>query len=91
MFARYGLTEPRRYDPDGAVVDHLVPLELGGSNDFTNLWPQSEHATGLDAATKDRLENRLHALVCAGELPIAEAQHEIAADWIAAYRRYVGQ
>lgn len=22
------------------VIDHLVPLDLGGSNDLANLWPQ---------------------------------------------------
>jgi hypothetical protein len=29
---------------------------------------------------KDKLEDQLHALVCAGKLPLAQAQHEIAAD-----------
>ena len=39
---------------------------------------------------KDRLENRLHRLVCAGALDLEEAQDEIAADWIASYRRQFG-
>ena len=48
-------------------VDHLISLELGGSNALVNLWP--EHYYGLwGARTKDRLENKLHALVCAGRL-----------------------
>jgi hypothetical protein len=27
-------------DPNGCEVDHLISLELGGSNDIKNLWPQ---------------------------------------------------
>ena len=27
-------------------LDHLVPLELGGSNDATNLWPESASRPG---------------------------------------------
>ncbi len=39
---------------------------------------------------KDKLEDRLHALVCAGKVPLAVAQREIATDWIAAYQKYLG-
>jgi hypothetical protein len=38
---------------------------------------------------KDRLENRLHALVCAEDLKIRAAQKAIATNWVSAYRRYV--
>ena len=51
-------------------LDHLVSLELGGSNDATNLWPQF----GKRPNPKDGLENRLHADVCAGRRTLAEAQ-----------------
>lgn len=70
-------------------VDHDISLELGGSNDVTNLWPQS-YKTSPNARTKDRLENALHRLVCAGELDIREAQQAIRGDWRYAYVRYVG-
>ncbi len=40
---------------------------------------------------KDRLENFLHAEVCAGRMPIEQAQREIASDWIAAYQKYLGE
>jgi len=36
------------------------------------------------------VEDRLHALVIRGELDLKTAQHEIATDWIAAYKKYVG-
>jgi hypothetical protein len=71
-------------------IDHLVSLEIGGENDIGNLWPQSYVSTPLNAHLKDALENRLHALACAGKLPLAQAQHEIATDWPGAYERYVG-
>jgi hypothetical protein len=32
----------------------------------------------------------MHTLVCAGQLSLDQAQHEIATDWLAAYRRYIG-
>lgn len=71
----------------GYEYDHLVSLELGGApNDARNLWPEP----GGIPNVKDRLENRLHALVCRGALSLATAQRAIAVDWLAAYRRYVG-
>lgn len=70
--------------------DHLISLELGGSpTDPRNLWPEP-YAGPWGARRKDRLENRLHRLVCRGSLPLAEAQRAIRGNWIAAYRRYVG-
>ena len=71
-------------------VDHLISLELGGTNDVKNLWPQSYVTRPLNAHVKDALENRLHRLVCAGTVTLAEAQRAISADWIAAYQKYVG-
>jgi hypothetical protein len=87
VYRQYGITqrEPREYE-----VDHLISLELGGSNSIRNLWPQSYRTQPLNALVKDRLENRLHALVCAGKLSLPAAQQAIATDWIAAYKQYVG-
>lgn len=87
VYAEYGITHraPREYE-----VDHLIPLELGGSNDLRNLWPQSYLTRPWNAHVKDRLEDRLHAMVVDGDLPLQTAQRAMAADWIAAYRRYVG-
>jgi hypothetical protein len=36
------------------------------------------------------LEDRLHALVVSGKLDLQTAQREIATDWIAAYKKYIG-
>jgi hypothetical protein len=55
-------------------------LELGGSNSVRNLWPERFFRR------KDRLENRLHAEVCAGERSLREAQRAIARNWLSLYR-----
>lgn len=67
--------------------DHLISRELGGADDVKNLWPQPWKA----AKQKDRLENKLHTLVCAGVLSLPEAQHVIAHDWVAGYKKYVAK
>jgi hypothetical protein len=61
----------------------------GGSNDIRNLWPESYRTEPWNAHVKDKLEDRLHELVCAGQIRLSEAQRAIATDWIAAYRRFV--
>src|SRR5438067_9554474 len=72
-------------------IDHLIPLELGGADVAGDLWPGSYDTTPWNAHVKDKLEDRLHALVCAGRLSIENAQREIATDWIAAYEKYLGK
>lgn len=86
-YREYGITsrQPREYE-----VDHLISLELGGSNSIKNLWPESFITEPWNAHVKDRLENKLHEMICSGEIDIKEAQHEIATDWITAYKKYVG-
>lgn len=59
--------------------DHLVPLELGGAtNDPRNLWPEP----GATPNPKDGVELRLHDRVCSGQMRLARAQREIAANWV---------
>lgn len=84
IFHAYGIYGFR---PAGAYeVDHLVPLELGGSNSSRNLFPEAA-SPRPGFHQKDRLEDRLHELVCDGRIGLGRAQHEIAANWIAAWRR----
>jgi hypothetical protein len=85
VYARYHVA----WVPYQHEVDHLISLELGGSNAVVNLWPEP-YVGRWGARTKDVLENRLHDLVCSGRLALAAAQHQEAADWVGAYRRYVG-
>jgi hypothetical protein len=82
---RYGV---RRHSGGQYEVDHIVPLELGGSNLIRNLFPEAASPTpGFHQ--KDRLENKLHSLVCSGQLKIRFAERAIATNWVSAYRSYV--
>ena len=70
-------------------IDHIVPLELGGSNSVANLFP--EQASGQPGyRVKDKLENRLHQMVCAGAITLLAAQRGIATNWEALYKRVYG-
>ena len=83
----YGML-PRSYGRT-IEIDHIVSLELGGSNDIANLYP--EPGAGLASYhVKDRLENKLHDLVCAGSMTLHAAQAGIASNWETLYRRVFG-
>jgi hypothetical protein len=65
-------------------VDHLISLELGGSNDISNLWPEAANPTpGFHE--KDKVENYLHEQVCSGNISLEQAQSEIGNDWLSVY------
>src|ERR1700736_4440810 len=86
VYEEYGVTSHGTGDYE---VDHLIPLELGGSNSLKNLWPESRRTSPWNAQVKDRLEGKLHELVCSGRLDLKTAQQEIASNWIEAYKTYV--
>jgi hypothetical protein len=87
VYQEYNITS---HAPGAYEVDHLISLELGGSNSAKNLWPES-YTGDWNAHIKDKLENKLHDLVCSGSLDLPTAQQEIATNWIAAYQKYLGQ
>jgi hypothetical protein len=79
----YGMAE-RPYG-SALEIDHIISLELGGSNDIANLYPErADAAPGFHV--KDKLENRLHALVCAGQMTLRSAQLGIATNWQRLYK-----
>jgi hypothetical protein len=86
VFAAYGIGSTRS---DRFEVDYLITPDLGGTTSIRNLWPQP-YSVRWNAQVKDKLEQRLHQLVCSGKLDLATAQHDIAVDWIGAYRKYIG-
>lgn len=70
--------------------DHLISLELGGApDDPRNLWPEA-YAGTCGAQVKDQLEDKLHRLVCAGDLQLTDAQMLISSNWVEAYNNYIG-
>lgn len=79
-YPAYGLARTARTE-----LDHLVSLELGGSNDASNLWPETPPTPN----PKDKVENALHAWVCAATGTAAgdrlrQAQLAIAVNWVMA-------
>lgn len=85
VYAEYGIAS---HAPDQYEVDHLIPLGIGGSNDIKNLWPQpTDPRPGR--LEKDALEDELHQRICDRSIDVRTAQHDVATDWIAAYRKYV--
>ena len=69
--------------------DHLISLEIGGSpKDPRNLWPEP-YASDSGARIKDKVENKLHDLVCSGKISLSTAQNAIASNWWLAYNQYV--
>jgi hypothetical protein len=82
VYLEYGIAYPQ---PTGSYeADHLIPLELGGSNDIANLFPEAANPNP-GFKEKDLVENYLHKQVCAGALNLLDAQKQIANDWLAVY------
>lgn len=88
VYAEYGIKTHKAGEYE---IDHLISLELGGSNDIKNLWPQSYLTKPWNAHVKDKLENWLHKAVCEHRITLGEAQQEISHDWIASYKKHLGQ
>ena len=82
VYKEYGMAADKV--PCPCEVDHLISLELGGSNDPKNLWPEP-YSGSLGAREKDKLENYLHRRVCNGKISLQDAQGAIKKDWVKAY------
>jgi hypothetical protein len=88
LLREYGLAPGAHPDFE---VDHLIPLGIGGADNDANLWPEPRRSIEpvWNAEAKDRLEWRLRALVCSGQLDVRGAQKAIAEDWTEAYRKFI--
>src|SRR4051812_49086752 len=82
VYGAYGIDA--HFDGQDGEVDHLVSLELGGSNARANLFPEAA-SPRPGSHEKDRLEGALHQEVCNGQISLRHAQHVIAGNWVAAY------
>ncbi len=81
VYDEYGITS---HTTGQYEVDHLVSLELGGSNDISNLWPEAaDPRPGFHE--KDKVEDYLHQQVCDGKMSLQDAQYQIATNWLAIY------
>lgn len=94
VFAEYHVTAAQRHvvvkgkKKARYEIDHLISRELGGADDVKNLWPESYYGP-WNAHDKDRIENKLHSLVCNGTITLSDAQAMIRTDWVAAYKRFI--
>jgi hypothetical protein len=87
VYAEYGITH---HTTGQYEIDHLISLELGGSNAIGNLWPElNDHPHGY-LNSKDILENRLHALLCTGKVSLHSVQTLIASNWVSTYHQFLG-
>ena len=90
-YERYGIRRGHRsyFDERGVrhpayQVDHLIPIELGGApDDVRNLWPEPID----EAKRKDRVEDKLHHMVCEDNFSLTKAQDAIRRDWRTATNR----
>lgn len=82
IYEAYGFAYPQ--ETGSFEADHLIPLELGGSNDFENLFPESA-LPRPGYKEKDLVENYLNHEVCAGRLSLSAAQQQIAKNWLTVY------
>ncbi|HLW00003.1 MAG TPA: HNH endonuclease [Ktedonobacterales bacterium] len=82
VYAEYGITSHKAGQYE---VDHLVSLELGGSNNISNLWPEAA-SPKPGFHEKDKVENYLNSQVCSGAISLQQAQVQIATDWLAVYQ-----
>ncbi len=81
VYAEYGIVSRTTGEYE---VDHLVSLELGGSNDISNLWPEAA-APKPGFHEKDSVENYLHDEVCSGKIGLRDAQVLIATNWLSVW------
>jgi hypothetical protein len=83
VYAEYGIGAHRTGEYE---VDHLISLELGGSNDIANLFPEAaEPRPGFHE--KDTVENALHDAVCEGRMRLSEVQRIISENWLQALQK----
>ena len=69
--------------------DHFIALGIGGHpTDPDNLFPQP-YAGECGAKAKDKLETKLHDMVCKRQMNLVNAQKEMKTNWVAAYNKYV--
>jgi hypothetical protein len=82
VYIRYGLVNRKKGQ---YVIDHVINLGIGGSNEIANLFPQPSKGV-WNSRVKDKIENELRKRVCNGDMKLEDAQAMIAKNWIRAYK-----
>ena len=68
--------------------DHRISLTVGGSNHISNMMLQS-YRNRCNAHDKDKLEVRLHSLICHDKVAVIEAQEALYNRWKDGFKKYV--
>ncbi len=91
-FKAYGLASHRSgwcAGPRGCSVDHRVPIECGGADVPSNLWPEAGDGP-YNQVDKNRLEGLCKKLVCQKTITPQEGQAWFLGDWREEYDRRFG-
>jgi len=70
-----------------AILDWLVPYNLGGADVQANIWPAAVEGTGF--YEKIDTDHILRQMVCRRDLTLGQAQHALETNWYSAWLRYV--
>lgn len=109
-FDDYGLEgyDDPAYPPDRHgrrwQIDHLIPRQMGGADEQSNLWPAPYNATHpynpnypedhvmnpWDVVRKDITANRLMKAVREGQMTLDEARTRMQGDWRQTYIEFYG-
>ena len=84
VYRAYGIGR----DDHRFVIDHRVPLSLGGADTARNMWPEPKDGP-LNSHVKDGLEDLLHRRVCFDHtMSLRAAQDVFLGDWVAAWHTF---
>ncbi len=87
IYAAYGIVSPAHNvgKTQTCELDHLVPIESGGSDTLENIWPQCGPAKAPLSKrwfkVKDQVENYVTREIKGGRISLEDAQRGIAEDW----------
>ena len=77
IFAEYSIAKKKRSD---YAIDHLVPVDMGGTNALTNLWPIPLKGTATPQR-KAVVDAAVRKSMCAGFISLAAAQGLFNISW----------
>lgn len=78
VFSAYTIAE---FDRKQYTLDRFAPINLGGTNDVQNIWPQPTK----DVSSKNKVESFLFEEMCSGRITVSESQELASTNWQKVY------